>query len=108
MLDTFRPEPPVPAPEIAANLGFGPPVVGREHRRDFGASGVAQRKGVTYLIQAKPDNSDDWRTLSIGRSTPEFQIDKNQFPGATSVQVRVIQNAGFSRSTIDERTVSLE
>lgn len=105
VLDTFRPEEPVPASDVAADLALSS---GAGHRRDFGAAHVQPSKGVTYLIQAKPDNDQEWHTLSIGRRTPEFQIDRNQFPGATSVAVRVIQNAGFSRRTVDERTIPLD
>lgn len=106
VLDTFRPDQPPPASEIAAEMSLGPPMAGG-NRREFGAADVKPHKGVTYLIQARADNSTDWQTLSIGRRTPEFQIDKNQFPGARSVAVRVIQTAGFSRRTVDERTIPL-
>ena len=106
VLDTFHPEEPVPAPDVAADLALAPSGAG--HRRDFGAAHVPSRKDVTYLIQARPDNEQEWHTLSIGQRTPEFQIDRNQFPGATSVSVRVIQNAGFSRRTVDERTITLD
>ena len=79
---------------------------GAEARSRF--SGQApRREGVTYLIQARPDNSQTWNTLSIGGVTPEFEIDKNQFPGATSLTVRVVQNAGFSRRIVEEREIPL-
>lgn len=104
VLDTFHPDEPPPAREI--DMTLGPPHSG--HRQEFGAEHVAPQNGVTYLIQARPDNGHEWQTLSIGRSTPEFQIDRNQFPGAKSVSVRVIQTAGFSRETVDERTIPLE
>ena len=108
VLDRFSPEPPEPAPEVAAGLTLGAPLPEAGNRRDFGAGQVAPRKGVTYLIQARPDNAEVWNTLSIGRSTPEFQIDKNQFPGARTLTVRVIQNAGFDRRTVDERVIPLD
>jgi hypothetical protein len=106
VLDTFRPDEPPPPGPIAADLALGPPMSGGS-RRDFGAA-VEPHKGVTYLIQARPDNGQDWHTLSIGRRTPEFQIDRNQFPGARSVAVRVIQSTGFARRTVDERTIPLD
>jgi hypothetical protein len=106
VLDTYHPDEPPPAGDIAADIALGPPRSG-SNRRDFGAH-VEPQRGVTYLIQAKADNGRDWHTLSIGRSTPEFQIDRNQFPGAKSVAVRVIQTAGFSRRTVDERTIPLD
>ncbi len=108
VLDTFRPDELAPVPDVAAGLALGPPPAGGEHRRDFGAAHVRPQQGVTYLIQARPDNHPEWHTLSIGRRTPEFQIDRNQFPGATSVAVRVIQSTGFSRRTVDERTIPLD
>lgn len=108
VLDTFHPDEPAPAPEMTADFTLGPPYASGGHRRNFGAAHVQPQKGVTYLIQARPDNDQEWHTLSIGRRTPEFQIDRNQFPGATSVAVRVIQNAGFSRRTVDERIIPMD
>lgn len=109
VLDAFRPEPPVPVRDVAARLALETSLTGRKSTRsNFGATDVSSREGVTYLIQVKPDNAQVWSTLSIGRKTPEFQIDKNQFPGARNLTVQVIQNSGFTREVVDEREIPLE
>ena len=79
---------------------------GADNRRGF-AGPASEREGVTYAVLAKPNNSEIWNTLSVGRRTPEFEIDKNQFPGAEKLEIKVVQNVGFSRRVIDERVVSL-
>ena len=107
-LDRFVPAPATAAAAVGAAMGLGQPTPGREHIRAFGAEGVEPDTGVTYLIQAKPDTAQGWQTLSVGQKSPKFSIDKNQFPGAKSVKVRVIQHAGFERRTVDEREISLE
>lgn len=109
VLDTFRPEAPEDEPDMMAELALDAPLTGVESSRSgFGVAGVTHREGVTYLIQVKPDNETNWSTLSIGRKSPEFEIDKNQFPGARYLTVRVIQNAGFTRKVMDEREIPLE
>lgn len=109
VLDTFRPEAPEVEPDMTAGLTLAAPLTGLDSNRSrFGAADVGHREGVTYLIQVKPDNALSWSTLSIGRKTPEFEIDKNQFPGARYLTVRVIRNAGFTRKVMDEREIPLE
>lgn len=108
VLDVFDTAPPVSSHDVAAGLVLGAPNPSDGGRRDFAAAGTEVRAGTSYVVQAKPDTGGAWQTLSVGRPTPEFVIDKNQFPGASNVAIRVIQNAGFQREIIDERTVSLD
>jgi hypothetical protein len=107
VLDTFQPAADVPAPEVAGGMTLSRSLSGDDTRSGFSAS-VAPQEGVTYMVEARPDNSRYWNTLSIGRKTPAFEIDKNQFPGATTLKVRVIQNVGFRRRVFDERDIPLQ
>jgi hypothetical protein len=106
-LDTFKPD---LSPQEGAleGLAIGPPQPGAEHRRILEAAGVQARSGVSYMVQAKPDNGTSWQTISVGQPTPKFAIDRNQFPGARSLEVRVIQNAGFKKRTVSEKVIELD
>lgn len=107
VLDTFAPEAAVPPQDVAAGMTLRGAAPEAAHKRAYGAEGIAPRQGVSYVVQARPDTGEGWQTLSVGRPTPEFEIDKNQFPAATKVDVRVIQHAGFERHVVEEREVSL-
>lgn len=58
--------------------------------------------GVTYTVQAKGDHEPNWQTIAVGLPVPKTDIDVNQFPGAKSVSVRVLQSDGFSESQVFE------
>lgn len=108
VLDTFTAGEPETAGAVSPSFGLGPPMAGGPHRRAFAAADVGEKAGVTYMIQARPDNEPTWITLAVGQKTPKFVIDKNQFPGATKLDVRVIQSTGFTQSTIQTKQIALE
>jgi len=84
------------------------PSPARPNRRRLRPSGGMQpREGVTYTVQVKPEGDDAWHTITIGRDTPETEIDRNQFPGASSVRVRVLQTNGFDERALGEQRVDL-
>lgn len=58
--------------------------------------------GVTYTVQAKAEHEPNWQTIAVGLPVPSTNIDVNQFPGAKSVSVRVLQSDGFSESKVFE------
>ncbi|MER8408169.1 hypothetical protein NKH16_26470 [Mesorhizobium sp. M1307] len=89
----------------AASLSLGPPDPARPHRVMVNAppSQVAS-EGVTYTVQAKPGGSENWQTLAVGLPVPQTSLDVNQFPGAKSVEVRVLQSDGFSEEQIFQET----
>lgn len=58
--------------------------------------------GVTYTVQAKAEHEPNWQTIAVGLPIPTTDIDVNQFPGAKSVSVRVLQSDGFSESKVFE------
>lgn len=68
-------------------------------------TGAAELAGVTYTVQARPSASSPWSTLAVGSRTPRVTVDANQFPGRSSVMVRVLKTNGFSEDVIAEDTV---
>ena len=105
-VDAFRPQTAGASDMSFEATALGPPLPGEPHNIPLGTPGIERQSGVSYLVQAKPDNVDRWQTLAVGKPTPEFVIDKNQFPGASSVDVRILQNAGFRSRTVNERTIN--
>ncbi|QQO16072.1 hypothetical protein JJB99_07930 [Bradyrhizobium diazoefficiens] len=108
-IDTFRAGSSTPVDQQfreTANFGF--PLPGDHTKLSVGTPTIEARSGVSYMVQAKADNAAHWQTLSVGQSTPDFVVDKNQFPGASTLEVRVTQNAGFQSRTVDQRTIKLE
>jgi hypothetical protein len=67
-------------------------------------AGPAPAPGVTYTVQAKADQDRNWQTLAVGLPTPTMELDVNQFPGAKSVNVRVLRTDGFSETEVFKAT----
>lgn len=66
-----------------------------------------ETRGLTYTVQARPHGAKAWQTLAVGRLTPDLEVDVNQFPGATEVDIRVLRTNGFSEEVISEGTVDI-
>ena len=66
------------------------------------------REGVTYTVQVRPEGSQAWQTIAVGRTTSQTEIDRNQFPGSRRLDVRVIQTTGFDESVIAEQKFDIE
>lgn len=77
------------------------------HRRTLIGGEVAAEPGTSYTVQVKPPASAGWTTLSVGRPTPAFNLDRNQFSGASEVDVRIIRSRGFRSDLHLERRLSL-
>ena len=60
--------------------------------------------GVTYSVQAKPDSSATWMTLAVGLDAPTSEVNINQFPGAKSIDVRVLRTDGFTETEVLRET----
>jgi hypothetical protein len=78
------------------------------HKVTMGLATPVSGDNATYTIQARPDNSAQWYTLSIGQKFPEFEFDKNQFPGAKVVDVRFIRNLGFEQQIVADQRFDLK
>jgi len=58
-------------------------------------------KNVTYTIQARPQNDQRWHTMGAGLSTPDVgEIDIRQFPGATDLEIRVLESDGLTKKEV--------
>ena len=109
VLDSFRQAAPGPEDDAVA-AGAGPELTAKAAGRGFNIamSGQTPTDDATYTIQAKREGDDHWQTLSVGKKSPDFELDKNQFPGADRVKVRVIAARGFKRVSDTERVVELK
>jgi hypothetical protein len=96
-------------PAGAVLMGLAPVGPAHPHRRDLRATqDVAPEPGVTYTIQAKPEGAGAWQTIAVGRQTPAAALDKNQFPGARRVEVRVLRSTGFADSVVTQQTIDVD
>jgi hypothetical protein len=66
-----------------------------------------KRAGLTYTVQVRPEGAGAWNTIAVGRETPDVEIDRNQFPGARHVDVRIVQTTGFEQRILAEEKVDL-
>lgn len=95
------------SPEIV--MGVAPPQADSPQRRAIApTTRVPEEPGVSFTVQARPDNQMSWTTLAVGQKQPEIDIDKNQFPGASKLRVRVVRSTGFTTEVVDEREVSVD
>jgi hypothetical protein len=62
----------------------------------------------TYIVQVSTDDGRTWQTLAVGLSTPEVNIDRDQFRGAGNVLVRVIATDGFRRSVVTSEPLAID
>ncbi|EUC12348.1 hypothetical protein [Paraburkholderia hospita] len=100
---------PVTAPQ-AAGLGLAGAASDVPHRRQLTLTQAADLQpidGVTYAVEVKPDNGSHWNTIAIGRATPNVEVDRNQFAGARTAEVRVLRTTGFDEEVIAHETVDL-
>jgi hypothetical protein len=106
-------EPAAPSLDLArATLAAAGPMLDIEvppspHRKALTGGEVMPEAGTSYTVQVKPTAATAWTTLSVGRPTPAFNLDRNQFSGASEVDVRIIRNRGFRSNLHLERRISL-
>jgi hypothetical protein len=103
--DALRAAAPAAAP--GAGLALEPVGEGGNKRRLRITDAVPKQAGLTYTIQVRPAGTTAWHTIATGRETPDVQVDRNQFPGARRVGVRVIQTTGFQERVIAEDEIDL-
>lgn len=102
-LDSFEPG---AQPQVSPTLGPPGP---DSHHLPIEAPGAPVGRGVTYTVQARPDDSDRWVTLGVGLASPaEASVNVNQFPGAGKLDVRVFQSDGFQERLVMEETRKFE
>ena len=94
--------------EMAAGLSMGVAPSGHPEKREMRLNVGGPKPGVSYTVQVRPKGTKIWQTISVGRSTPEFVIDRNQFAGADKAAVRVLRTTGFEDEVIAEKEVDLD
>jgi|SRR5262245_6865811 len=96
------------AAAAGASLTLAPAPANRPNKRSLRMDREVQpRAGITYTVQVRPEGAGAWHTIAVGRDKPDAEIDRNQFPGASRVDVRVLQTTGFDEHVLSERSVDL-
>lgn len=72
------------------------------------APGDADTTNITYNIQSSIDDGQTWQTIAVGRTSPEVEIDRSQFPPGSRVTVRVIATDGFTSNVTDSETFAID
>lgn len=94
-----------PAPVAGTHLGSAPE--DRPHVIPLTGAATSSATNVSYTIQARPNDDTLWQTIGIGLPTIEAgEIDINQFPGAKTIHVRILQNDGFSETEVYRDTIT--
>ncbi|MCA1557859.1 MAG: hypothetical protein LC731_04885, partial [Acidobacteria bacterium] len=62
---------------------------------------------VSYNVQVSTDEGQTWQTISVGRTTPDIAIDRDQFSADTSLTVRVIATDGFNSRIVKSEKFSI-
>lgn len=93
--------------ERGLSMGASPPGHPDKRSMSMGEDHRLPEKGVSYTIQVRPTGERIWQTIAVGRSTPDFVIDRNQFPGAEGATVRVLRSTGFEDTVVAEEEVDL-
>ena len=80
----------------------------KRHRRLVNLPAVEEEPGVTYTVMVRPEADDVWQTIKVGSALPAFELDANQFPGASQATIRVLRSTGFQDEVIAEEQVAME
>lgn len=90
-----------------ATLKMGASAPGSPEKRTMSLEGAtaAAESGITYTVQVKPEGQESWHTIAVGRKTPDFVIDRNQFADSKTAKVRVIRTNGFEDQVVAEKNV---
>jgi hypothetical protein len=98
-----------PAPLAAAgsalDMGVAPP--GQSEKRMMTLENARPEQGISYTVQVRPEGTASWQTIAVGRNTPDFRIDRNQFAGADRASVRVLRTTGFEDQIVAEQEIDL-
>jgi hypothetical protein len=62
---------------------------------------------VTYDVVASGDVGATWHTVAVNVSKKQADVDLSEFPSGSSVQLKVIENAGFTSRTLTQTTYVL-
>lgn len=96
------------AQAVDPGVALGGPLPDSPHRRGLTARPDASESGFTYTIQARPVGESQWQTISVGRSTPDIDVNVNQFPSAERIDVRVLKTNGVDEEVILEEEIAID
>jgi hypothetical protein len=57
------------------------------------------REDIRYTIQTSTDGGSTWETLAVSQVTAHFVLEKRNYPGQSSVLVRIIASRGLQTSS---------
>lgn len=89
-----------------AALGLAPDAAGSGNRLASGLN-ASPEPGVSYTVMVKREGEPHWQAIAVGKNRPDFELDRNQFPGAKKVRVKVLRNTGFEQDVVSEDDVDL-
>ncbi len=95
----------------ATPMAMSPSIAASGHRRSLASSDAgmaAEEPGVSYTVLARPDTTEAWTTLAVGLKQPKFDLDRNQFPAAREVEVRIVRSTGLAQKVVSTRKVPLD
>lgn len=91
-----------PVAETAEAFGLGPR---SGHSVPLTQTGAAD-PNATYTLQAREKGSALWQTLDVGLDRPNAgNVDLNQFPDASAIEVRVLKSSGFETEEVDRTEI---
>ena len=76
------------------------PTPGREHHIPIAGDAPAE-PNVSYVLQVRPEGETRWHTMAAGLDRPNAaDVDVNQFPGVSAIEVRVLRSNGLETTEI--------
>jgi len=94
--DRYETAQPEPAADLALLATAGP----QPHKSLVDVEQIEPQEGVTYTVEARPAGAAAWQAIAVGQARPAFELDRNQFPGAAAIDVRVVRSTGFEEQVI--------
>jgi hypothetical protein len=79
------------------------PAPGREHHIPL-SSDAPREANVTYVLQVRPEGDTKWHTMAADLDHPDAaNVDINQFPGASAIEIRILRSDGFKTTPVFEK-----
>jgi hypothetical protein len=60
-----------------------------------------------YVVQVSGDGGSSWSTLAAGTAATSLEVDRDDFPGATELQVKITATSGFGQPSISTERIPL-
>lgn len=90
------------AAEPRGHLKLASALVERPNRIPL-TGNVSAEANVSYTVQVRPHGDTRWHTMATGLAQPDMvDVDINQFPGASAIEVRVLRTNGLETVRVFE------